>query len=124
MSLGIAFKGPEGIVLAADSRVTLTIVEKGKNKDVQRFSTFDNATKLLRVNGQDFTGVRYFRVVSTCQPCDRIQQNHHILTVFHHTLGFFDHHLSNLNVSAGAGGIAAEAAGGRGRCDRGAHRGG
>ena len=27
MSLGIAFKGPEGIVLAADSRVTLNYVD-------------------------------------------------------------------------------------------------
>ncbi|MBI4524806.1 MAG: hypothetical protein HY695_13465 [Deltaproteobacteria bacterium] len=51
MSLGIAFKGPEGIVLAADSRVTLTAQVQGQN--VQIPVTYDNATKLLRVAGPD-----------------------------------------------------------------------
>jgi hypothetical protein len=57
MSLGIAFKGPEGIVLAADSRVTLTtrIPQPGGNILLLP-STFDNATKLLRAQGQDFVG--------------------------------------------------------------------
>lgn len=61
MSLGIAFKAPEGIVLAADSRVTL-------NSQVQLAggpqgpltvllpSTFDHATKLLKVKGQEYVG--------------------------------------------------------------------
>jgi hypothetical protein len=54
MSLGIAFKGPEGIVIAADSRVTLTgTMPSGQT--VQ--SSYDNATKLLKVKGQDFVGV-------------------------------------------------------------------
>ena len=53
MSLGIAFKGPEGIVLAADSRVTLNGVQ-GKQLLP---SYYDNATKLLRIQGQDFVGV-------------------------------------------------------------------
>lgn len=48
------FKGPEGIVLAADSRVTLTAQMRGQNFVVP--ATFDNATKLLRVRGQDFVG--------------------------------------------------------------------
>jgi hypothetical protein len=57
MSLGIAFKGPEGIVLAADSRVTLTAeMQRGQEKMLLP-STFDNATKLLRVTGQDYVGV-------------------------------------------------------------------
>ena len=57
MSLGIAFKGPEGIVLAADSRVTLT----GQlPTGVMIQSSYDNATKLLRVKGQDFVGVVTF----------------------------------------------------------------
>ena len=57
MSLGIAFKGPEGIVLAADSRVTLTYTSPGNNDQVViQHSTFDNAEKLLRVKGQDFVG--------------------------------------------------------------------
>jgi hypothetical protein len=60
MSLGIAFKGPEGIVLAADSRVTLTAQLQNPQIPNQRIiipSTFDSATKLLRVTGQDYVGV-------------------------------------------------------------------
>lgn len=57
MSLGIAFKGPEGIVLAADSRVTINAERKvGENEKVILPSTFDNATKLLKVNGQNYVG--------------------------------------------------------------------
>lgn len=58
MSLGIAFKGPEGIVLAADSRVTLTTktqTEEGGAVEIIP-STFDNATKLLKINGQKYVG--------------------------------------------------------------------
>ena len=54
MSLGIAFKGPEGIILAADSRVTLMAQLAGQNIAIP--STFDNATKLLRVEGQKYVG--------------------------------------------------------------------
>jgi len=54
MSLGIVFKGPEGIVLAADSRVTL--MSKFEDGSIMP-STFDNTLKLLRVNGQDFVGI-------------------------------------------------------------------
>ena len=54
MSLGIAFKGPEGIVLAADSRVTLTGQRPNSNLLVE--AHYDNATKLLKVRGQDFAG--------------------------------------------------------------------
>lgn len=64
MSLGIAFKGPEGIVLAADSRVTLMAVAQQEQQvaqsatpvNVQIPVTYDNATKLLRVQGQDHVG--------------------------------------------------------------------
>jgi hypothetical protein len=56
MSLGIVFKGPEGIVLAADSRVTLTAeMQRGKEKMILP-STFDNATKLLQIAGQNYVG--------------------------------------------------------------------
>jgi hypothetical protein len=43
MSLGIAFKGAEGIVLAADSRVTLTSLMDipGSNQKAILPSTFD-----------------------------------------------------------------------------------
>ena len=54
MSLGIAFKGPEGIVLAADSRVTLTRQAPDSNLLVQ--AHYDNATKLLKVKDHDYVG--------------------------------------------------------------------
>ncbi|HEY44262.1 MAG TPA: hypothetical protein G4O11_09805 [Anaerolineae bacterium] len=44
MSLGVVIKGPEGVVLAADSRVTLTAERKGSPPLP---INFDNATKLL-----------------------------------------------------------------------------
>lgn len=56
MSLGIAFKGPEGIVLAADSRVTLNMeLTQGTEKLIIP-STFDNATKLLRFHSHNYVG--------------------------------------------------------------------
>jgi len=57
MSLGIAFKGPEGIVLAADSRVTLTAEMENAGIKYLLPSTFDNATKLLQITGQKYVGV-------------------------------------------------------------------
>jgi len=57
MSLGIAFKGPEGIVLAADSRVTLTAqLQQPNQPPIILPSTFDNAVKLLSVKGQKYVG--------------------------------------------------------------------
>src|SRR5437867_59608 len=57
MSLGIAFKGPEGIVLAADSRVTLGILAQDPaGAQIQIPATYDNATKLLHVSGQEYVG--------------------------------------------------------------------
>jgi hypothetical protein len=60
MSLGVLIKGSEGIVLAADSRVTLfnqfTPNPAIPNQAFLMPATFDNATKLLTVNGQDFVG--------------------------------------------------------------------
>ena len=57
MSLGIAFKGPEGIVLAADSRITITTktgLPEGQVQVTQ--SAYDNATKLLRSKQQTHVG--------------------------------------------------------------------
>jgi hypothetical protein len=51
MSLGIAIKGPEGLVLAADSRVTMLTQHQlapGQPPTLVP-STFDHATKLLRI---------------------------------------------------------------------------
>ena len=52
MSLGIVFKGPEGIVLAADSRVTLNTEHRQSNALIPAY--FDNATKLLKVNNHAY----------------------------------------------------------------------
>jgi len=44
MSLGVVIKGPEGVVLAADSRVTLQAGKKGKPPFIVNF---DNTSKLM-----------------------------------------------------------------------------
>jgi hypothetical protein len=56
MSLGIAFKGPEGIVLAADSRATLNAQVQTPQGPMLLPAAFDNATKLLKANGQEHVG--------------------------------------------------------------------
>ena len=56
MSLGIAFKGAEGIVLAADSRVTLTAKSSDPASGEVLHGFYDNATKLLQVNGHKYVG--------------------------------------------------------------------
>lgn len=62
MSLGIAFKGAEGIVLAADSRVTLAQLAQGNlgvpglPQQLVVTATFDNATKLLETKSQRYVG--------------------------------------------------------------------
>lgn len=53
MSLGIVIKGPEGVVLAADSRVTLTAAQAGMAPIP---ITFDNVTKLLTFSGHPYVG--------------------------------------------------------------------
>jgi hypothetical protein len=63
MSLGIALKGPEGIVLAADSRVTLFAQRDQPGTPPKTLvipATFDNATKLLNVAGQTHVGAITF----------------------------------------------------------------
>lgn len=56
MSLAIVFKGPEGIVLAADSRATLNAQIQTPQGPMMLAATFDNATKLLKANGQNSVG--------------------------------------------------------------------
>jgi hypothetical protein len=55
VTLAIGFKGSEGIVLAADSRVTLQTVTQppGAPHPMIIPASYDNATKLLKVQGQD-----------------------------------------------------------------------
>ena len=62
MSLGIVIKGPEGLVLAADSRVTLEGHQPGQPPI---FVNFDNATKLLSFGELNISNPhRYIGVVS------------------------------------------------------------
>jgi len=65
MSLGIMIKGSEGVVLAADSRVTLfnqvQQQQPGPGAAVPPPllvipANFDNATKVLKIKGQDYVG--------------------------------------------------------------------
>lgn len=60
MSLGIAFKGPEGIVLAADSRATLMRKFKAGNDEPILTAYYDNATKLLRLDSQKYVAAVTF----------------------------------------------------------------
>lgn len=54
MTLAVAFKGPEGLALAVDSRVTLDMqLPSGQTIS----SYFDNATKLLSIQRQSYVGV-------------------------------------------------------------------
>lgn len=70
MSLAIAFKGAEGIVLAADSRVTLNNIidipnpAAGAPQKILIQSTFDNSTKLLNVKSQTHVGAVTFGTAS------------------------------------------------------------
>jgi hypothetical protein len=57
VTFAVVTKGPEGLVLAADSRVTLTTVLPDGQK---MFSYFDNATKLFGIEGQKYVGVVTF----------------------------------------------------------------
>lgn len=73
MSLGIVFKGAEGIVLAADSRVTLTsmLPTAIPNQQILIPVTFDNATKLLSVKSQNHVGAVTFGAGSIGQAAPR-----------------------------------------------------
>ena len=54
MTLAVVFKGPEGIALAADSRATLTAT---LSNGQQTTSYYDNATKMLSIQGQEYVGI-------------------------------------------------------------------
>jgi hypothetical protein len=60
VTLAIAVKGTEGIVLAVDSRATLQIVAQQVTPqgtaNVILPATYDNATKLLKPSNQGFVG--------------------------------------------------------------------
>jgi hypothetical protein len=73
MSLGMVFKGPEGIVLGADSRVTLTLsgVPSGAAAPMLIPASYDNATKLLKVVGQDFVAAITYGVGAIGQASPR-----------------------------------------------------
>jgi 20S proteasome, alpha and beta subunits len=75
MSLGVAFKGSEGIVLAADSRVTIPVVvpipgvlPAGVPNQMIMPATYDNATKLLKIAGQDHVAAVTFGVSAVGHP--------------------------------------------------------
>lgn len=61
MTLAIACRVPEGIVLAADSRIT---IKRPTTTGAWAYATFDNAKKLFRVKGQEHIGVLTYGVGS------------------------------------------------------------
>jgi hypothetical protein len=71
MSLGIALKGTEGIVLAADSRVTLfgQVPSLGPQQLVIP-AAFDNATKILKTGSQQYVAAVTFGagVIGAAEP--------------------------------------------------------
>lgn len=56
MSLGIVIKGPEGLVFAADSRVTLVAAPRPPAQGPAIPVTYDNAHKLLNFPMHDYVG--------------------------------------------------------------------
>jgi hypothetical protein len=72
MTLAIVFKGTEGIVLAADSRVTLQFQIPGTQ--LLTPAHFDNATKLLKVGKQ-----KYVAAVTFGEPLDHWSQGQRIV---------------------------------------------
>ena len=74
MSLGIAFKGAEGVVLAADSRVTLMVANPQTKEVLPAY--YDNATKLLQVNGQTHVGAVTYGLGAIGQASPRTAHNY------------------------------------------------
>jgi hypothetical protein len=87
MTLAVAFKGPEGIVLAADSRVTLTFQKTPKSggKVTESHAYYDHATKLLRLKSHPYVAaVTYgLGVIDTKSP----RTAHSYMPEFGATLG-------------------------------------
>ena len=74
MSLAIIFKGTEGIVLAADSRVTLTVKHQLGPDSADTIlipATYDNATKLLKIDGHDYVAAVTFGAGAIGSPAPR-----------------------------------------------------
>jgi hypothetical protein len=76
VSLAIAFKSAEGIVLAADSRVTLMGTVQAQNAPpgtppLMLPATFDNATKLISVKGQTHVGAVTYGAAAIGQQAPR-----------------------------------------------------
>jgi hypothetical protein len=88
MSLGIAFKGPEGIVLAADSRVTLQAMTNTPQGLQALPCTYDNATKLLRFTNHSHIGAVTYGVGAIGLQAPRTA---------HSFLPEFEDHLSKAN---------------------------
>jgi hypothetical protein len=87
VSLGIAFKGSEGLVLAADSRVTISAqaIDPTTGAVVVIPATYDNATKLLTLRGQKHVAALTYGLGSIGFPAPRTV--HGLLPEFEAALG-------------------------------------
>lgn len=86
MTLAIAFKGPEGLVLAVDSRVTLSgsIQEPGQQPRPIN-ATYDNATKLLQFRGHNYVAAVTYGLGSLGS--DQPRTAHSFVTEFENEIG-------------------------------------
>jgi hypothetical protein len=68
MTLAIACKGPEGLVLAADSRIIITTRLSDTKQDF--VANFDNATKLFGIDKHPNVGILTYgsNVIGTANP--------------------------------------------------------
>lgn len=106
MSLGIIIKAPEGIVLAAESRVTLSAPTGNGNEMLH--VNFDNANKLLTFNSPyDNVGVVTYgqaaigiRTAQSFVPEfeNRLQQNGNVLTVLQFAQALSDFFMEQWNL--------------------------
>ena len=55
----------------------------------------------VHTTGQDLTGRGLHCIIGTGQTGDGIQEDHHIVTAFHQTAGFVQHHIGHFDVALG-----------------------
>lgn len=70
MTLAVAFKGPEGLVLAVDSRITLATSTTIGSQTLVSTSYLDTAKKMFGIDGQSHVGVLVYgnMIIGTDQP--------------------------------------------------------
>ena len=87
-------------------------VDECRGDDGERAAAFDvtgcaeEALGLLQgvgihTAGEDLTAGRGCGVVGTCQTCDAVEEDDHVVAALYHALGFLEHDTGNLHVALG-----------------------